>query len=97
MAVREWSVGDPEPADHPPLVDSEDVTWLWDPDNWIYERQKFTHHPHPDGKSPGTVLGSPIVDWEELLDEYGPVREATADESHVVVEAWVTRPVSDSL
>jgi hypothetical protein len=87
MTTRSWSVGDPEPRDHPPLVDIEDVTWLWDSDNELYERQKFTHHLHPDG-SPGAVIGSPILDWREILEEYGPVREATAEESCMIVEAW---------
>lgn len=97
MSTRTWTVGDPEPHDHPPLVDGEDVTWLWDPYNLIYERRKFTHYPHPDGTSPGVVIGSPVIDWEELLDEYGPVREATKEEAHTIVEAWAARPLGDAL
>lgn len=91
MTARTWTTGDPIPDDHPALVDDGGVTWLWDPYDLCYEQQKVTHYPGPDG-GPGVVIGSPIVDWEELLDEYGPVREATADEVSAFVEAWATHP-----
>lgn len=93
MANRSWAVGDPEPIDHPALVDTENVSWLWDPDNFEYIRQKFTHYPHPDGISSGVVLGSPMLDWEEILDEFGPVREATAEEARTLVQEWAAKPL----
>lgn len=96
VKAREWSVGDREPVDHPALVDPENVTWLWNPADLCYERQKVTHYPSATSEGPGPLLGSPAVDWEELLERYGPMREATASEAAVFVEAWAARPLGEA-
>lgn len=86
--MREWGEGDPVPADHPPLVDGEDVTWLWSDDDLVYERRKFTHCQNSDGSDSGLVLWGSTMSWDDLLENYGPLREATASEARMIVESW---------
>lgn len=100
MIARSWREGDPEPADHPPLVDDEGVTWLWDDSDPVdipsYIRRKATQYPHPDG-GPGPVLGSPIgLEWGEILAEYGPLREATEDETDAFMVTYAAKPLGAS-
>jgi hypothetical protein len=89
MAVRTWTEGDPEPKDHPPIVDNEDVTWLWveiEEDWWEYQRQYFEHRGL-------IVLGGPIgLDWEDIVGEYGPLREATAEEAENLTVSFKSTP-----
>jgi hypothetical protein len=96
MSTCEWASGDPEPLDHPALVDNEGVTWLWNIDDCCYDRQQITHYPSATGEGPGPLLGSPIVSWDDLLDEYGPMREATVGEAAIFVETWATRPLGET-
>jgi hypothetical protein len=68
---RAWTLGDPEPAARPPVVDKNSDTWSWD-DEEQWNRQATTRHPG------GGVSRGPIdYSWNELLDEYGPLTEAT--------------------
>jgi hypothetical protein len=83
MTARTWDDGDPEPRDHPAIVDSDGVTWLYLPDQdgcggyeWV--QRLFTHY---DGYVTGGSLG---YDWSDILEEYGPVREATDEEASIV-------------
>lgn len=86
MTARSWSEGDPEPSDHPSIVDSEGVTWNWGEDDddpgrmcWIQRKVSargiFVF---------GGLLG---YEWADILAEFGPVREATEDEARNVVFA----------
>lgn len=100
MTARSWQEGDPEPPDHPPLVDAEGVTWLWDDSDPYdipgYVRRMVTRYPHPDG-GPGVVLGSSVgFDWEEILTDYGPVREATAAEAAAFLVTFAAKPLGVS-
>lgn len=80
MSTRTWDSGDPEPADRPAVVDDEGFTWLWtdmaDEDYPVWTRMQLTRHPG------GAVVGCRTAyDWTEMLDEYGPLREAAAAEA----------------
>lgn len=91
MTARTWGNGDPEPVDHPPVVDRDGVVWLWsiNEDDWAWWiRQQVRQFPSVNGHT-GMVAGFSESDWADLLGEYGPVREATADEAgrlSVVIE-----------
>lgn len=88
MSARTWTEGDPEPADHPAVVDNDGITWLWDvEDDWpTWTRMQVTHHTRDDGQ-PGAVIGfTTEFEWSDLLIDYGPLREATEDEArHLTV------------
>lgn len=84
MSTREWDTGDPEPADHPAVVDCEDVTWAYEDDGdgfgrMAWNRKHITRHPAGGGS-----VGPIGQEWAEVLEEYGPVREATKAESYNV-------------
>lgn len=92
---RAWDEGDPEPADHPPFVDSDGVTWVWevnefgdpeDPPSWV--QKLFTHHVKSDGTVGAVSGGLMFMEWDEILADFGPVREATADEAATVTHCW---------
>jgi len=96
VSTRTWAAGAQEPSDHPSLVDNDGITWTWDPDNCLYERQKITHYPHPDGvEHRGVILGSPVMDWDEILEEYGPMREATVDEARELTVVYSATPLGE--
>jgi hypothetical protein len=85
MTAHTWREGDAEPADHPPLVDDGGVAWVWsddwDEDDYGYTRREVRQLVLPDGSN-GAVLGPPLgMDWEEIVGEYGPMREATDEEA----------------
>lgn len=97
MTSRSWREGDPEPPDHPPLVDDEGEAWLWDDTDEFdipsYQRQKVTLYPAPAGGR-GVGLGSPCgLTWAEILDEYGPLREAMDDEAERFTVTWAAKPL----
>ena len=103
MSARTWSEDDPEPtgADRPTaVVDRDGVTWQWwagdddfcSLDRWEQQRvERF-----PDALGPGmdaAIGGRTCWEWEELVGDVGPVREATDEEArHLTV---VIRPGSD--
>lgn len=102
MTGRIWREGDPMPADHPPLVDNEGVVWRWGndwgdyPDDYSYERQIITHYPAPDD-GPGVAVGPPVgLDWDEILVDYGDLREATLNEARIFTHKWVDKPLGVS-
>lgn len=83
--LRTWNEGDPEPADHPAIIDRDGVVHLWTDDqdgfgNKSWNQQCITHF--AEGGITGGVLDE---DWADILSEYGPVREATPDEADIVV------------
>jgi hypothetical protein len=90
--LRIWAEGEPEPSGRPPVVCADGVTALWDPEHEGWSRQKVTHHPVPEGAPKGSVgavtLGPLGMDWDEMLADHGPVREATEHESRLVTEHW---------
>jgi hypothetical protein len=84
--TRSFHEADPEPDDHPPLMDAEGVVWLWDDTDEVdipcYQRQVVTHYPGATGEGSGVVVGGPAgMEWWEIVTEYGPLREATVDEA----------------
>lgn len=78
MTARVWDDGEPEPKDRPAVVCDDGVTATWDDSDW-WTRREFVHH--------GTYVsgGSTGMDWAELLEDYGPLREATADEAQTTI------------
>lgn len=95
MTSRVWNEGDPEPKDRPAVVDEDGVTWRWmpgddDPDYWVWTRCKVTHV-RPPGVENGVVLGFvTALDWDEMLGDRGPLREATVDEERNITVAYVS-------
>lgn len=91
MSARTWTAGDPEPTDHPPVVDEDGVTWMWsdvlDEDYFTWTQMKVTQLTGLDGK-PGLMSGYSTSSWPELLTDYGPVREATDDEARNLTVAY---------
>lgn len=86
MSAREWNAGDPEPSDRPPVIDSDDVVWRWTDDTdegyFTWHQQKLTHY---KGNGHPYVTGGVIgYDWPDILEEFGPLREATASEADCV-------------
>lgn len=80
MTTRTWDTGDSEPEDHPPLVDEDSITWLWmevEEGVWYYVQQNVSINGNW-----GT--GFTWTHWEALLEEYGPVREASEEEAFAV-------------
>lgn len=68
VTARTWIEGDLLPDDHPPLIDDDDPG---------YVRQIMTSV-RPDPSVSGVVVGPPLgLDWDEIVIEYGPLREAT--------------------
>lgn len=86
MSARSWDVGGaPEPADRPAVVDDDGVTWRWmaqyEEDYFAWTRMHVTRHTRLDG-GPGLVSGySTAIDWADLLDLYGLLREASVEEA----------------
>lgn len=88
MSTREWRTGDPQPADRPPLVDNDDVTWLSNDGAAQHAAGTLAA-----GVQKVLELLSQInivarIPWEELLERFGPMREATFDEAVTVIESW---------
>lgn len=90
MSARTWKNGDLEPIDHPPVVDRDGVTWTWSlDDGWAWwSRRQVRQCPGVDGGR-GLVVGFMESDWADLLGEYGPVREATAEEAAALSVVFV--------
>lgn len=94
MSARTWREDDPEPADHPAVVDADDVAWVWrDDDESVpntgigYHQQLITHY----GNGPLVGMGSICNEWREIfsiLPRGSVLREATADEAETWVERW---------
>lgn len=82
MTARTWKFGDPEPTDHPSVVDDNGHTWTWSADEgWSgygWTRQVMTRH------KAFATYGPVGQEWDEILDEDGTLREATADEARNV-------------
>lgn len=90
MTARSWREGDPEPADHPAVVDPNGNTWSWvvDPDGLGtgYQEQLIRRY----GQSSLVTMPCPVawVDVWERLPECAELREATAAEAATWVEQW---------
>lgn len=70
--MRTWDVGDPEPSDHPAIVDDDSITWTWEyveEDIWLYVQNGVTINGN-GGEGPK------MLPWHDALDEFGPFREA---------------------
>lgn len=80
MTTREWATGDPEPADHPPIVDFDGITWIYEDDGDDFGRKAWNRRHITRRAAGGGSVGPIGEEWAEVLDEYGPVREATDDE-----------------
>jgi hypothetical protein len=81
--LRVWNAGDPEPTDHPPVVDEAGLTWLWLEDGeggHVWNRQQITRY--EDGL---IAAGALEWEWTGLLADYGPLREARDNEATNVV------------
>lgn len=78
--MRTWEVGDPEPEDHPPLVDDDTITWLW----MEVEEDVFSYVQQNVSINGNYGEGFRMLSWEDLLDEFGPLREATDEEAYTV-------------
>lgn len=69
--MRTWDLGDPEPSDHPDILDSDSVTWSYEevePDLMAYCQQGVSIN--------GNLGEGPIcLPWRDLLEEFGPIRE----------------------
>lgn len=96
MTARTWKEGDPEPPDHPAVVDPEGVTWVWRDDDDVdlgtgYHQQLITHlggTGHGDGI---VTMGSICNDWEDIFGSLlkgAVLREATEEETRIWVERW---------
>lgn len=75
--MRTWDIGDPEPSDHPAVVDDDSMTWTWEEveeDVWCYMQALVTINGN-------FGEGFKSLPWLDLLDEFGPLREATPDET----------------
>lgn len=87
-----WREGDPEPSGRPAVVCADGVTALWDAEHGGWSRQRIVHHPVPEGAPEGSVgavtMGPLGMNWDEMLADHGPVREATEHEARLVVEQW---------
>jgi hypothetical protein len=73
--MRVWHLGDPEPSDHPDIVDDDSVTWSYvkiEEGWWAYCQQDVSIN----GNS---GEGSKTLPWRDLLEEFGPVREVTKE------------------
>lgn len=90
MTARTWTEGDSQPSDVSAVVDQHGHTWLWRfdafEDVWHWQEQRVTHYPG------GLGHGFSTSDWEWLVDVYGPVREATADEAEALTVAIAPTP-----
>lgn len=74
--MRTWKHGDPEPSDHPPIVDDDSIAWVWtqlEEETWLYCQVGVSINGNFGD-------GSWAVPWGALLLEYGPVREASPEE-----------------
>lgn len=75
--MRTWEAGDPEPSDHPAIVDDDSITWVWlevEDGFWCYIQTGVAINGNGG-------IGAKALLWIDLLEEYGPAREATADET----------------
>jgi hypothetical protein len=90
MTAWTWREGDPEPEDHPAVVDPDGTTWLWvdDPDDLGtgYQQRLITHY----GQSSLVTIPCPVAwaDAWERLPEGAELREATTAEACTWVEQW---------
>lgn len=85
MSAREWNVGDPEPADHPPVVDADGVTWIYSDMGGDGDYPTWNRNHIERGGGVGLVYGPLFYEWPDVVELYGPVREATEIEQSDVV------------
>jgi len=76
--LRSWNPGDPEPADHPDVIDAEGDTWAWEP----YDEEGLALDPLQPGEAAGgwwlktgPYRGGGLWPWDEVT-EPGTVHEA---------------------
>jgi hypothetical protein len=76
-SLRAWQSGDPEPSDHPDVVDAEGDVWSWEP--WPVEVLEIDPlQPDEDAGGwwlkTGPYAGGDLWPWSEVTSS-GPVRE----------------------
>lgn len=69
--MRTWDIGDPEPSDHPAVVDDDSMTWTWEEveeDVWCWIQAEVTIN--------GNGGAGPLcLPWLDLLAEFAPLSE----------------------
>jgi hypothetical protein len=90
--LRIWNEGDPEPRPRPAVVCEDGVTALYDREDW-WHRMEIVHYAlpvdAPEGQRAAVTGGETCMDWETLTESYGPIREATAEETDCVLVRYV--------
>lgn len=77
---------DPEPEDHPPLWDRNGDPWRWGEDGQGCGDYAYTLRVLR--RERGVILGSPLIEWWELLGDFGPMTtEPPSVATHDAAEA----------
>ena len=77
MTTRTWNPDDPEPGDHPDVIDAEGDVWAWEP----WSAEVLAIDPLQSGEDSGgwwiktgPRAGGDLWPWSEVTSS-GPVRE----------------------